>query len=116
MAQLVMAGSIFLLLPLDPSKPGFLLWCSIATLSIFSATQDIAIDAYTIELLDSSEMGIANGFRQAAYRGALVVAGGLFVALGGWIGWRLTYSDSRRDSAHLLRIFAKIAPCGGAEA
>ena len=92
MAQLVMAGSIFLLLPLDPSKPGFLLWCSIATLSIFSATQDIAIDAYSIELLDASEMGIANGFRQAAYRGALVVAGGLFVALGGWIGWRFTYS------------------------
>lgn len=91
-AQLIMAGSILLLLPLDPSEPGFLLWSMIAILSIFSATQDIAIDAYTIELLNPSEMGIANGFRQAAYRTALVVAGGLFVALGGWIGWRITYT------------------------
>jgi len=90
--QLVMAGSILSLLPLDPSRPDFMLWLVIATLSIFSATQDIAIDAYTIELLKPSEMGIANGFRQAAYRGALVVAGGVFIALGGWVGWSVTYS------------------------
>ena len=37
-------------------------------------------------------MGIANGFRQAAYRSTLVVAGGVFIALGGWLGWRVTYS------------------------
>ena len=90
-AQLFMAGSIFALLPLDPSQPGFMLWSMIAVLSIFSATQDIAIDAYTIELLDPSEIGMANGFRQASYRAALVIAGGVFVALGGWIGWRTTY-------------------------
>ncbi|MGC8602565.1 MAG: MFS transporter [Desulfomonilaceae bacterium] len=92
LAQLTMAASIVALLPLDPSNPDFILWLTIATLSIFSATQDIAIDAYTIELLKSSEIGIANGFRQAAYRGALVIAGGMFIALGGWIGWRVTYS------------------------
>ncbi len=91
-AQLTMAGSIVMLLPLDPSQPDFMLWLAIATLAIFSATQDIAIDAYTIELLKPSEIGIANGFRQAAYRGALVVAGGVFIALGGWLGWRVTYS------------------------
>ncbi|MEJ2717882.1 MAG: MFS transporter [Deltaproteobacteria bacterium] len=90
-AQLSMAGLIVLLLPLDPASPTLLLWGCIAALAIVSATQDIAIDAYSIELLRSSEMGIANGFRQAAYRVALVVAGGLFVALGGWMGWRFTY-------------------------
>ncbi len=116
MAQLVMAGAIFLLLPLDPSKPGFLLWCSIATLSIFSATQDIAIDAYTIELLDSSEMGIANGFRQAAYTWS-ARCGRRIVCRSGRMDRMETYVFySRRDSAHLLRIFPKIAPCGGAEA
>ncbi|MDQ7781980.1 MAG: MFS transporter [Desulfomonilaceae bacterium] len=90
-AQFLMAASILALIPLDPSNPSTLLWVSIACLSIFSATQDIAIDAYSIELLKPSEMGLANGFRQAAYRIALVVAGGLFVALGGWVGWKLTY-------------------------
>ncbi len=90
-AQFLMAASIFVLIPLDPSEPSTVLWASIACLSIFSATQDIAVDAYSIELLKPSEMGLANGFRQAAYRVALVVAGGLFVALGGWVGWELTY-------------------------
>jgi PAT family beta-lactamase induction signal transducer AmpG len=89
--QFLMAASILVLIPLDPSEPSTLLWASIACLSIFSATQDIAIDAYSIELLKPSEMGLANGFRQAAYRVALVVAGGLFVALGGWVGWKFTY-------------------------
>lgn len=91
-AQLLMAASIFLLIPLNPSEPSTLLWTVVASLAIFSATQDIAIDSYSIELLNPSEMGIANGFRQAAYRVALVVAGGLFVAGGGWIGWKLTFA------------------------
>ncbi len=90
-AQLLMAASILMLIPLDPSAPSTLLWICLASLAIFSATQDIAIDAYSIEMLKPSEMGLANGFRQAAYRVALVVAGGLFVALGGWVGWEFTY-------------------------
>lgn len=90
-AQLMMAASILMLIPLDPSDPSTLLWACVASLAILSATQDIAIDAYSIEMLKPSEMGLANGFRQAAYRVALVVAGGLFVALGGWIGWKFTY-------------------------
>lgn len=90
-AQYLMAALIVLLLPLDPAQPDFLLWACIAAMAIMSATQDIAIDAYSIELLKPSEMGIANGFRLAAYRVAMVVAGGLFVAMGGWISWKFTY-------------------------
>jgi MFS transporter, PAT family, beta-lactamase induction signal transducer AmpG len=89
--QFLMAAAILVLLPLDPSEPSGLLWSSIAALAILSATQDIAVDAYTIEMLKPSEMGIANGFRQAAYRVAMVVAGNLFVAGGGWIGWKITF-------------------------
>ncbi len=90
-AQLLMGGAILLIVPLDPSNPTFILWVTLGALAILSATQDIAIDAYTIELLKPSEIGLANGFRQAAYRVALVVAGGIFVAMGGWIGWQATY-------------------------
>lgn len=89
--QFLMAAAILVLLPLDPGEPSSLLWASIAALAILSATQDIAVDAYSIELLKPSEMGIANGFRQAAYRVAMVVAGNLFVAIGGWIGWKITF-------------------------
>src|SRR5208283_5268225 len=71
--------------------PGMLLWISIFTVATLSATQDIAIDAYTIELLNTSEMGLANGFRIATYRIALLTSGGLFVAMSGRIGWHLTF-------------------------
>lgn len=91
-AQFLMAGAIMLVIPLDPSEPSTFLWVCLASFAVLSATQDVAIDAYSIELLEASEIGIANGFRQAAYRVAMVVAGGLFVALGGWMGWRFTYT------------------------
>jgi MFS transporter, PAT family, beta-lactamase induction signal transducer AmpG len=90
-SQFLMAAILIVLLPLNPADPSLLLWSAIASLAILSATQDIAVDAYTIELLRSSELGIANGFRQAAYRTAMVVSGGIFVAMGGWIGWEITY-------------------------
>jgi PAT family beta-lactamase induction signal transducer AmpG len=90
-SQFLMAACLIVLLPLNPADPTFLLWSAIAALAILSATQDIAVDAYTIELLRSSELGIANGFRQAAYRTAMIVSGGIFVAVGGWIGWKITY-------------------------
>jgi PAT family beta-lactamase induction signal transducer AmpG len=87
-AQFCMAAALLLLIPLNPSEPVLFLWVVMGAFAVLSATQDIAVDAYTIELLQASEMGIANGFRQAAYRMALVIAGGLFIALGGWIGWK----------------------------
>jgi MFS transporter, PAT family, beta-lactamase induction signal transducer AmpG len=90
-AQLLMAFCLLMLIPLDPKNPSILLWASIICLAVFSATQDIAIDAYTIELLKTSEMGIANGFRQAAYRVAMIISGGAFITLGGWLGWKITY-------------------------
>lgn len=90
-AQFLMAGALCVLVSIDPTEPGFVLFSCLASLAIFSATQDIAIDAYSIELLNPSELGLANGFRQASYRVAMVVAGGFFVALGGWIGWEFTY-------------------------
>jgi MFS transporter, PAT family, beta-lactamase induction signal transducer AmpG len=90
-AQFLMAAFLGLLTLLDPTAPSLWLWACIGCLAIMSATQDIAIDAYSIELLKTSEMGIANGFRQAAYRVALLLSGGMFVALGGWIGWGISY-------------------------
>ena len=89
--QFLMAVMLWLFISFDPSKPSFWLWACLGGIAVLSATQDIAIDAYSIELLEPWEMGIANGFRQASYRVALVMAGGVLIAMGGWIGWRLTY-------------------------
>lgn len=71
--------------------PGIGLGALLFSMALFSATQDIAIDAYTIELLDLKEMGPANGLRVTTYRVALIAAGGWLVALADpthGLGWK----------------------------
>jgi PAT family beta-lactamase induction signal transducer AmpG len=57
------------------------IWLILAGIAFFSATQDIAIDAGTIEMLEEKELGTANGIRVTAYRIALILAGGLLVSV-----------------------------------
>jgi PAT family beta-lactamase induction signal transducer AmpG len=52
-----------------------------------SATQDIAIDAYAVEVLRRDEQGIATGSRTAFYRAAMLVAGGASITLAASSSW-----------------------------
>lgn len=52
-----------------------------------SASQDIAIDAYAVEVLRKDEQGAAVGARVALYRAALVVSGGAAITMAGRLGW-----------------------------
>jgi PAT family beta-lactamase induction signal transducer AmpG len=52
-----------------------------------SASQDIAIDAYAVEILRPNEQGIAVGARTAVYRAAMYVAGGVTITLAGLWSW-----------------------------
>ncbi|MBW2058576.1 MAG: MFS transporter [Deltaproteobacteria bacterium] len=108
--QAFLAFTLLLVLTMDPTEGSMILWL-VMGVAVLSATQDIAIDAYTIELLDESEMGPANGLRVTTYRIALIAAGGLFVALAGWIGWKGAFATA----ALVLGLFAILsmhAPSG----
>ena len=54
-----------------------------------SATQDIAIDAYAVDVLRPEEQGVAVGARIAVYRAAMFVAGGAAITLAGLYSWPL---------------------------
>ncbi len=56
-----------------------------------SASQDIAIDAYAVEVLRPDEQGIAVGARIAIYRAAMFVAGGLTITLAGLWSWPVMF-------------------------
>jgi len=56
-----------------------------------SATQDIAVDAYTIGLMKPGQEGPANSVRVSAYRAALIVGGGGLVMLSGVLTWPLVF-------------------------
>ncbi len=57
-----------------------------------SATQDIAIDAYAVEVLQPHEQGVAVGARTAIYRAAMFVAGGLAITLAGLWSWPFVFA------------------------
>ncbi len=91
-AALVMMSGLLVVLPgFDASAPGMALWALLFALTLASATQDVAIDAYTIGFLDRGEEGVANGVRVSAYRAALIVGGGGLVAIAGAAGWRAVF-------------------------
>lgn len=52
-----------------------------------SATQDIAIDAYAVEVLRPEEQGPASGARTAIYRAAMLLSGGVAITLAARLGW-----------------------------
>jgi len=54
-----------------------------------SATQDIALDAYAVDVLRPDEQAVAGGARTAVYRMAMLVAGGLAITAAGRFSWPL---------------------------
>ena len=67
----------------------------VAAIAIFiafwSASQDIAIDGYAVEVLQPSEMGTAVGARVALYRAAVLLAGAVAITVGQRLGWTFVF-------------------------
>ena len=85
--QIALIISLIMLGQTDPStNPGVTaLWAVVVAFA--SASQDIVIDAFRIELLEDDEQGFGAAATQYGYRGGLIVAGAgaLFAAeYGGW--------------------------------
>lgn len=61
--------------------------------AFFSATQDIAFDAYRTDVLRPSERGAGAALSVLGYRLAMLVSGGLALILADqWLGWGQTYA------------------------
>ncbi len=69
------------------------IWVAFAlsmAIALAAASQDIAIDAYAVEVLRPEEHGIAVGARVALYRAAMLISGGVSIWLASHISWRWT--------------------------
>ena len=78
----------------DPATGGIALAASAAVLGVIalfitiaSATQDIALDAYSVEVLEPEEQGPASGLRVMWYRIGMLVAGALAIFSAQWLPW-----------------------------
>jgi PAT family beta-lactamase induction signal transducer AmpG len=90
-ALCAMAASLLLLPGLDLGEISSLFWMVLIFFCVGSATQDIAIDAYTIGIVEHGEEGPANSVRIIAYRIGLIAAGGGLLLLPNQIGWTATF-------------------------
>jgi len=59
--------------------------------AFFSASQDIVIDAYRIEILDADQQGAGAAMTQAGYRTGLITAGAGALYLASATDWSITY-------------------------
>jgi PAT family beta-lactamase induction signal transducer AmpG len=76
---------------LAPAPVTLAFWILVGLLCLAAATQDLAVDAYTIDLLRTAELGMANGIRIGAYRVGLIAAGGGVLILSDFLGWSITF-------------------------
>jgi len=73
------------------SPLGIAFWILVTLMVTASATQDIAIDAYTITITPSRLLGPVNSIRVTTYRIAMILAGGGLAVVATVLGWRVAF-------------------------
>jgi len=91
MTQVLLFFSIGALGQFDPSASLDLIVIFVFMVSLFSASQDIVIDAYRRELLADDELGTGNSIFINAYRLASLVPGALALILSDHLTWATVY-------------------------
>lgn len=90
--QILLAASIAALGFGDPRESMGYIAVMALVVAFLSASQDIVIDAYRIEILDAHEQGAGAAMTQTGYRFGLLVAGAGAIALADFISWSLIYA------------------------
>lgn len=128
--QLSLCLTLLLFATLNPSADPMMMGCIALAIAFFSASQDIAIDAYRTDVLLPDERGVGAAYFIFAYRMAMLVSGGLALVLADHFGWRLTYQvmsallalsiiatyyapEVKLDDVHPKNLFATIAESFG---
>lgn len=89
--QTVLMISVILMAFIAPDQGISLVTVLAFSIAFFSATQDIAFDAYRTDLLTTEERGIGVSTVVFGYRMAMLVSGALSLIIADWVGWRLTF-------------------------
>ncbi len=92
LSQVVVIGGLAGMAIVQP-QGGLVLFGALALMAAFaSATQDIVIDAWRIEIADTTEeLGLLTSGTQFGYRTALLVTDALILILATYIGWAPSY-------------------------
>ncbi|MBV9576067.1 MAG: MFS transporter [Gammaproteobacteria bacterium] len=82
---------LMLLANMDPALQAGKIGLVILLIAFFSASQDIAVDAYRTDILAVEERGLGAAYYVFAYRIATLCSGGLALVCADYFGWKVTY-------------------------
>ena len=91
-AQIGILLSTFLLAWSDPAETPWFTAAAAVLIAFFSATQDIAVDAYRIEILREEEQGAGSATTQLGYRIALWIVDAMSLLLPSLLPWPIVLS------------------------
>ena len=92
LSQLLLGASIALMGSFDPAGQLGLIALLAVFVAFMSATQDIAFDAYSTDVLRSNERAAGAAVKVLGYRLAMIVSSGLALIIADqWLGWRGMY-------------------------
>jgi PAT family beta-lactamase induction signal transducer AmpG len=75
----------------SPGQVGTI-WIAVFLIAFASASQDIAVDAYAVEVLRPEEQGVAAGARAAVSRFALTLSGRICITAATWLSWPFLFA------------------------
>ena len=93
----------------DPTDAPLATAALVFTIAFLSASQDIAVDAYRIEILSDREQGAGAAATQAGYRAGLLASGAGAIALADFASWAETFAllATLLGGAMLCVVFAR---------
>jgi PAT family beta-lactamase induction signal transducer AmpG len=89
--QVMIAVMLILIGGFHPEKNPILIAVFAFFIAFLSASQDVDIDAYRAEVLESQERGVGNAFFVTGYRIGLLLAGSLALIIAANMGWQTAY-------------------------
>lgn len=89
--QIALCAGLLFLGNLKPTEHPSFMGILALVIAFFSASQDIAFDAYRTDILLPKERGLGAAYYILGYRIAMLLSGGLALIFADHLGWRLTY-------------------------
>jgi len=91
LTQIFLVITLLLMSLLSPQKHVFVLSVLALCLAFFSASQDVVVDGYRVDILDAKERGLGASAQLLGYRLGMLLAGSLAIVIAAQYGWRVSY-------------------------
>ncbi|MFV0385443.1 MFS transporter [Paracoccus sp. (in: a-proteobacteria)] len=114
--QVITLGCIVILSKLDPVTDAVRFFPILMTMSLGSATQDIAADGWAVEHLPPAQQAFGNALQAGAVAFGVLIGGSGTLLLVDWLGWRTTLLAIAALSAAFALPFLRMPEARGRRA